>query len=32
MIINASSEEEALHRELMQDIAKKAKHTPAWLH
>ncbi len=32
MIINASPEEEALHRELMQDIAKKAKHTPTWLH
>ena len=32
IILNASSEEEAFHIELMEDIAKKAKNPPTWLH
>jgi DNA polymerase-3 subunit epsilon len=32
IILNASSEEEAFHHELMEDIAKKAKNPPTWLH
>jgi hypothetical protein len=32
IIINASSEEEAFHQQLMEDIAKKAKNPPTWLH
>jgi DNA polymerase-3 subunit epsilon len=32
IILNASSEEEAFHQQLMEDIAKKSKNPPTWLH